>query len=420
MNPETGQSTTPNPTTVLPAAEVRPLASGLLRPLLAIASVVVILYGLKAASPILVPFLLALVVSFVSMPLFFWLRDRRVWTWLAVLLTILTDVAVLAAGGLLLTSSVNELARELPKYRVQFEQLGDQAVVWLEERNLPVRDWLELKEVPQVADPPPAARGGAPAYEEPYVEETTLPMREAEAWWINLFELDSIIEVANSAVRGVAAVLSNAVIVVFITTFILLEAATFRDKLRLAFGNLAWAGRLGRVTLQLRRYLVIKTLVSLATGVWLGTWVWLLGLDFPFLWGLTAFALNYIPNIGSILAAIPPMMLGLIQQGPFLALMVAVAYGTVNVLMGNLLEPQLQGRSLGLSTLVVFLSLMFWGWLFGPVGMLLSVPLTTAAKIVFEHVEGLHWAAVLLGDAPRTARRRRRAAQREAAQVAAD
>jgi predicted PurR-regulated permease PerM len=391
----------------------RRIATGVLRPLLAAASVVVVLSGLKAASPILVPFLLALVVSFVSMPLFFWLRERRVWNGLAILLTILTDVAVLAAGGLLLTGSVNQLARELPKYRDQFEQLGERTMVWLEERNVPVRDWLEMEEVAE--EVPSAARGGAPAYEEPYAGDETVPVGEADAWWINLFEPNSIIDLANRAVRGAAAALSNAVIVVFITTFILLEAATFRQKMRLAFGNLAWAGRLGRITLELRRYLVIKFWISLATGLWLGIWMALLGLDFAFLWGVTAFALNFVPNIGSILAAVPPTLLGLVQGGPFLALMVAVAYLTVNMLLGNLLEPQLQGRSLGLSTLVVFLSLMFWGWLFGPVGMLLSVPLTTAAKIVFEHVDGLRWAAVMLGDAPRSGRRRRAAARREAA-----
>lgn len=396
-----------------------PLASGVLRPLLAIASVVVILYGLKAAATILVPFLLALVVSFLSMPLFFWLRERRVWTGLAVLMTILADVSLLAAGGFLLTGSVNQLGRELPKYRDEFEQLGDRAVMWLEERDVPVRDWLDLEELP--VDAPAVVRGGGPANEEPYVDDGPPPMGEAQAWWINLFEPGSIIDLANRAVRGVAAALSNALIVVFITTFILLEAASFRDKLRLAFGNLAWANRLGRVTLELRRYLVIKFWISLATGVWLGLWMWLLGLDFAFLWGVTAFALNFIPNIGSILASIPPMALGLLQGGPFLALMVGVAYLTVNMLLGNLLEPQLQGRSLGLSTLVVFLSLMFWGWLFGPVGMLLSVPLTTAAKIVFEHIDALRWVAVMLGDAPGSGRRRRRAAaRREASPVAAE
>jgi predicted PurR-regulated permease PerM len=389
------------------------------RTLIAAASVVVVLAGLKAASAIITPTLLALMVTFVSLPLFSWLRARRVWTGLAVLLTILADVAVLAAAGLLLTGSVNELARELPKYREQLDQLGQRTVEWLAEHDVPVRDWLELESVPIEA--PAVVRGGVPAPEEPYLGGATLPMAETPAWWSSLFDLDALLELANRAVRGLAAAVSNALIVVFITTFLLLEAATFRDKLRLAFGNREWADRFGRVTLELRRYLVIKFWISLATGAWVGIWVGLLGLDFPFLWGVIAFALNFIPNIGSILASFPPMLLGLVQGGFFLALMVGLAYLTVNVLLGNLLEPQLQGRSLGLSTLVVFLSLMFWGWLLGPVGMLLSVPLTTAAKIVFEHVEGLRWAAVLLGPAPRGARRRRRiAARRETAPAAAE
>ena len=390
--------------------------NSVLRTLLATASVIVILAGIKAASAIVTPALLALMVTFVSLPFFSWLRRRHVWTWLAALLTILADVAVLAAGGFLLTGSMNELARELPKYREQLDQLSKRSIEWLVEHDVPVDDWFEVDVAP--AELPVVVRGGSPAPDEPIGGDPAIAMGEAPSWWMSFFDLGAMLELANRAVRGVAAAVSTAIIVLFITTFILLEVGTFRDKLRIAFGNREWADRLGRITLELRRYLVIKFWISLATGTWLGIWVALLGLDFPFLWGVIAFAMNFIPNIGSILASFPPIVLGLVQGGPFLALMVAIAFLTVNMLLGNLLEPQLQGRRLGLSTLVVFLSLMFWGWLLGPVGMLLSVPLTTAARIVFEHVDGLRWAAVLLGDAPHMARRRRMAARREAAAAA--
>jgi predicted PurR-regulated permease PerM len=389
--------------------------NSVLRTLLAAASVIVILAGLKAASAIITPALLALMVTFVSLPFFSWLRGRRVWTWLAALLTILADVAVLAAGGFLLTGSMNELVRELPKYREQLDQLAQRSVEWLVEHDVPVEDWFEVDVV--AAEPPAIVRGGSPASEEPS-GDPTIAMGEAPGWWMSFFDLGAMLDLANRALRGVATAVSTAIIVLFITTFILLEAATFRDKMRLAFGNREWADRLGRVTLELRRYLVVKFWISLATGTWLGIWVALLGVDFPFLWGVLAFVMNFIPNIGSILASFPPTLLALVQGGPFLALMVAIAFLTVNMLLGNLLEPQLQGRRLGLSTLVIFLSLMFWGWLLGPVGMLLSVPLTTAARIVFEHVDGLRWAAVLLGNAPHIARRRRMAARREAAAAA--
>jgi predicted PurR-regulated permease PerM len=110
-----------------------------------------------------------------------------------------------------------------------------------------------------------------------------------------------------------------------------------------------------------------------------------------------AFVLSYIPNIGSIMAAVPPVLLTIIQLGLGQAVGVAVGYLVINTIIGNILEPRLMGRGLGLSTLVVFLSLIFWGWILGPVGMLLSIPLTMMVKIALESSENTRWAAILLG-----------------------
>jgi len=153
---------------------------------------------------------------------------------------------------------------------------------------------------------------------------------------------------------------------------------------------------------QVHRYLIIKTVISTFTGLVLGSWVWLLGVDFPVLWGLLAFLLNYIPNIGSIMAAVPPVLVGLIQpEGGFgLALTVAVGYFAVNLVVGSGLEPRMMGSRLGLSTLVVFLSLVFWGWVWGGVGMLLSVPLTMVVKILMQNSDELQWVAILLDKMP--------------------
>jgi AI-2 transport protein TqsA len=115
------------------------------------------------------------------------------------------------------------------------------------------------------------------------------------------------------------------------------------------------------------------------------------------LWGLLAFALNYVPNIGSIIAAVPAVLLSIVQLGVLKALVVAAGYAGINMVMGSFLEPRFMGRGLGLSTLVVFLSLLFWGWVLGPVGMLLSVPLTMTAKIALESRDDTRWIAVLLG-----------------------
>ncbi len=146
--------------------------------------------------------------------------------------------------------------------------------------------------------------------------------------------------------------------------------------------------------------MVIKTLVSLATGIAIAIWLGVLGVDYAMLWGLLAFLLNYVPNIGSIIAAIPAVLLALVQLGVGSALLAALGFLVVNAAIGNVIEPRFMGRGLGLSTLVVFLSLVFWGWVLGPVGMLLSVPLTMTVKIALESNEDTRWIAILLGPQP--------------------
>jgi AI-2 transport protein TqsA len=158
--------------------------------------------------------------------------------------------------------------------------------------------------------------------------------------------------------------------------------------------------RFARITLEVQRFLGIKTLTSLATGTLIGVWTWAMGLDFPLLWGLIAFLFNYIPSIGSIIAAVPAIAVALLQFGVSRAILVALGFLAVNITIGNLIEPNVMGRRLGLSPLVVVLSLLFWGWVLGPVGMFLSVPLTVIVKIMLENTDDFRWLAVLL-DSPR-------------------
>ena len=208
-------------------------------------------------------------------------------------------------------------------------------------------------------------------------------------------------DLVGGTLRAVAAVAQNTFLVILTMVFILAEAAGFSRKLRAAFGPRSdHLERFGVMARQIQRYLAIKTLISLATGILVGLWVSVLGLGFPLLWGLVAFIFNYIPNLGSILAAIPPVLLALVQFGPGRAAVVALGYLVINISLANFLEPYLMGRRLGLSTLVVVLSLIFWGWVWGPVGMLLSVPLTVIVKIALENTEDFRWVAVLLDANP--------------------
>jgi predicted PurR-regulated permease PerM len=159
--------------------------------------------------------------------------------------------------------------------------------------------------------------------------------------------------------------------------------------------------RFTKIATEIQSYLGIKTVVSLATGLALGIWAYAWDLDFPVLLGMIAFFLNYIPTVGSIIAAIPAVLLSVILYGTLgHAIVVAGGYIFVNMVVGNIIEPRWMGRSLGLSTLVVILSLLFWGWAWGPLGALLSVPLTVGVKILLENTEDLRWAAILLDKGP--------------------
>jgi predicted PurR-regulated permease PerM len=183
--------------------------------------------------------------------------------------------------------------------------------------------------------------------------------------------------------------------------FILSEATVFPAKFRAVLGReTGHSSRLNKMVREVQEYLGIKTVISLATGILLGVWAWFMDLDFPVLLGLVAFVLNYVPTIGSLLAAIPALLLALIQFGVGHALLVSIGYIVVNTIFGNIIEPNLLGRRLGLSTLVVILSLLFWGWVWGPVGALLAMPLTMVVKIMLENTPDLRWVAVMLDKAP--------------------
>ncbi|HPP81444.1 MAG TPA: AI-2E family transporter, partial [Deltaproteobacteria bacterium] len=144
------------------------------------------------------------------------------------------------------------------------------------------------------------------------------------------------------------------------------------------------------------RYVAIKTLISIATGLSIMLWLTAIGVDYAVLWGLIAFLMHYIPNIGSLVAAIPAILFSVVDAGTTTAILAAAGYAIVNLVFGNIVEPIFMGRGLSLSTLVVFLSLIFWGWVLGPIGMLLSAPLTMVFKIAFDSFPSTKWISVLL------------------------
>lgn len=331
-----------------------PLASNVL---LGTAAAVIVIAGMKSAAAMLVPFLLAVFIAILSAPLMHWLTARRVPGVLAVLVL----VALFFLVGTLLASflggTINAFYRDMPVYEQKLQVLTSDVVLWLRSLGFEVADNI-IRE-----------------YVNPGV----------------------VMRTVASVFNGLGGVLTNTFLILFTVIFILLEASGFPAKVKRAFGEETQAFvHFARFTEAVQQYLFIKTLVSLGTGAVVALLLALLGVDYWALWGLVAFLLNYIPNIGSIIAAVPAVLVALIQIGPLVALITAGIYVLVNTLFGNIIEPRLMGRSLGLSTLVVFLSLVFWGWVLGPVGMLLSIPLTMVVKIALETRPQTRWIATLL------------------------
>lgn len=361
--------------------------------LLTSACVVIVIAGLRAAEPILVPLLVAILLSILSSPLLDWLQRHHVPRSIAVFSTVLANFAVVAALLLPVGGSINAFTASLPNYQQRLEEMSLSTRLWLESKGFDTSElrWGEAAR-PAANDPRQSPEeGSAPATD---VDATPFPQED-------LINIAAVMNLVTGTLKGLAALLSKALLVLLIMVFILFEAATLPRRFQIALrwdeGDLA---RLTKAKREIQRYLGIKTLISLATGVLICLWLWLLNVEYPLLWGLIAFMLNYIPSLGSIFAAIPTVLLTLIEAGIGQALLVGLGYVLVNLALGNLIEPHLMGRRLGISTLVVFLSLIFWGWIWGPVGMLLAVPLTVILKIMLENTADFHWLGQLLGANP--------------------
>jgi predicted PurR-regulated permease PerM len=196
---------------------------------------------------------------------------------------------------------------------------------------------------------------------------------------------------------GLGSVMANLFLIIITVIFMLFESSSIPKKLHFALDDPQMRlNQIERFLTSVNNYLAIKTLVSIATGIVVSIMLWAFGLDSFLLWGVLAFLLNYIPNIGSIIAAVPAMLLAALQIGIPEAGFIGLGYIIINMVMGNIVEPRYLGKGLGLSTLVIFLSLIFWGWLLGSVGMLLSVPLTMIIKIGLETSKEGRWFAILL------------------------
>jgi predicted PurR-regulated permease PerM len=215
-----------------------------------------------------------------------------------------------------------------------------------------------------------------------------------------------------------AGFLAAFVLVIAFLVFGLLEATDFQAKLNALLPRQraeTWFEAIHTITNDFQRYIVVRTVIGLITGVLITLFCWIIGLDFAIIWGLSNFLLNYIPTLGSIIAVVPPVLFGLVQfESIPMALLVLLGVGGVQFIMGQYIDPLLQGKYLALSPLVVLLSVTFWGWLWGIAGAFIGVPLTIGIVIACNHFDRTRWIATMLAEV-KDEQRQQMAQQKQAA-----
>ena len=322
------------------------------------AAVVFIIWGISQTQTVLVSFLASLFLAVLATPPLLWLQRRRVPVVVAVLIVVAALVLVLAVIGVVVGTSIHSFSATLPQYQGRIQEQVAAFSGFLMSKGIAPPDELLLK----------------------YVNP------------------GAIMDLTVGVFAKLGSIFSNILLIVLTVIFILLEATSFPAKLRAALGDPHQAfPQFTKFFDDMKRYMIIKTLLSLATGTLVTILLFVVGVDFAVLWGFVAFFLNYVPSIGSTIAGVPAVLLTLVQFGIGRAVIVAAGYVVINFALDYGVEKRLMGRKLGLSTLVVFLSLLFWGSLLGPVGAVLCIPLTMTLKFALESSETTKWIAVLLG-----------------------
>lgn len=340
--------------------------------LILLAALVLVVTGLKLAQGFFLPVLLAFFVATVSFPITNALRKRGVPRSLAVLMTVLIDFAFIAGIIVLGVTLVGDLQKKWDeRYAGQFSQ---QVRSGAESLAGKLEQWgvEDSKEKIQLA-----------------VENNLVNLQD--------IRFERIWDFSTGLLGHVVGFFGTSFVVLILTVFMLSEARMFGRRLEaISQAQGPNIERMLSATRDIQRFLAIKTAISLVTGFLAGLLCWAAGLDFYVLWGILAFAFNYIPVVGSLIAGVPPVILALLVAGLPNALLVAGGYLLINNFLGNFIEPMLVGRRFGISTLVVVISVLFWGWVWGPLGMLLAVPLTMMLKVVLDGSEDFRWIGVAI------------------------
>ena len=321
------------------------------------AAFVIIIAGVYIAQSVIVLLLISFFLALLGTPPVLWLKEKRIPDVFAVFIVMAGMIIIIILVGAQIGSSFSSFSDELPRLQLRIREQALELSALLRSKGF----------------------SGTQKYLLDYVNS------------------EAIMDLTAGLIAGLSSVLSDIVLILLTVTFILLEVSSFPIKLRSILGdpNRVFP-RFTEFVVDMKRYMVIKTIINLVAGILIGVWMYILGVQFPILWGFLAFLLHYIPNIGAIISAIPAALLAFVQFGISSALLVVAGNVFVGFVIGNVIEPRLMGRKFGLSTLVVFLSLIFWGSLLGFIGAILSIPLTMTMKFAFESNESTRWIAVLL------------------------
>jgi AI-2 transport protein TqsA len=319
-----------------------PLLPRTLVVLLGAAAAVIIIAGLRSISELVAPAFLALVLTISAHPLRRWLTKHGVPGWLATSAVIVTVYVVLLVLVLSLVISIARLAELLPQYQADLQNLVSDATEWLTKFGV---DEDQITAIMTAVDPSQA------------------------------------IAVVTDVFSGLLSVLSDLFFIVTLLLFLAVDGVTLPRKLEaMETTHGRFAGAMAAFAVGTRRYIVVSTIFGLIVALLDVGLLYALGIPLPWLWGLLAFITNYIPNIGFVIGLIPPVILGLLEDGWSGALAVIAGYCVLNVLIQSVIQPRFVGQALGLSTSLTFLSLVFWAWVFGPLGALLAIPFSLFAK----------------------------------------
>ena len=334
----------------------RPGISAPLQGLLVLAAVIIIGAAIVQLKALINPLLLAVLFFVLFSPILNWLKRLGLPNMVAVFATMITMILLVSVTVNLLAVSLEGFIRDMPNIYAQLQVRLDQLIA-----VLPV------------------------SFELPGVDEQLATFINGEQF----------VDLLTTSLQGVVRTLSNLLLIALLVLFMLLEATHLSSKIAHLPSNTAKS--LGDLANNVKRYLVIKSFFSLLTGVLIGSFLWIYGIEYPLLMGAIAFLLNFIPAIGSIVAAVPALMLVFVNHSFLDVLVVFLWYTGVNVAIGNFLEPRKMGQEMGVSPLVVFLSLLLWGWMLGPIGMFMAVPLSMTIKIILSNYPPTRWLALLMG-----------------------